>query len=146
MGTNEFRKLFEDNCKRINLEKFKTSFYIESNDSIVFLILRKSSYSSKYYLRIKTNLKPIENNFDKNEFIKHDISDIILSIDSLSPEIFNLENQLNDFDRNKKMFDFYSNEVDMWIQIFLNKNSIIEYHKKGNLFLLPHTKTKLNLQ
>lgn len=146
METKDFKKLFEHNCENLNLEKFKTAFFTESNDSVVFLILRKSSYSKKYYFRVKTHIKPLENSFDKNEFIKHDISNILLSLDSEYLEIFDLENQLTDLERRQKMKEFFINNVANWIKILLSKNAIIEKFTEDNLFLLPYTKSKLGMK
>lgn len=107
MEVNFFKNLVYENCLKLNLEKFKTSYFRESKDSITFLILRKSGYSTKYYLRLKTVLKPLENSFEKSEFIKHDISDIMLSIDSEKPEIFDLENNIPDDIRIENINTFF---------------------------------------
>ena len=146
MEIKDFKNLFEYNCKNLNLEKFKTTFFSESNDSLVFLILIKSKYSNKYYLRIKTQIKPLENGFKKEEFIKHDISNILISIDSECFEIFDLENQMTDVERIQKMEVFFTNNVTNWIKIFSNKISIIEKFTEDNLFLLPYTKSKLGMK
>ncbi|MEP6262828.1 MAG: hypothetical protein ABJ092_14725 [Gillisia sp.] len=146
MESKDFKELIERNFQKLNLEKYKTSYYSESEDSIVFLILRSSGYSNKYYLRLKTELKPLEKEFDKKEFIKHDISDILLSLDSESPEIFDLENQLPDYERREKVEEFFSNNVAKWISSMLSKTSILDKHNQENLFLFPYTKLKLGLK
>ena len=143
MESKEFRELIERNSKKLQLEKYKTTYYTESADSIVFLILVKSNYSKNYYLRLKTEIKPLEKDFDKKDFIKHDISDILVSLDSESPEIFDLENHLTDFERGEKMNKFFANNVEHWIKAMLSKESIIEKTKKENMVLLPYTKSKL---
>ena len=146
MELKEFKDLIEMNCQKLHLEKYKTAYFSESEDSIVFLILRRSGYSSKYYLRLKTTLKPLEKEFDQKEFIKHDISDIILSIDSESPDLFDLENHITDSERREKMEKFFANNVANWIMSMLSKESILEKHRNENLFLLPYTKSKLWLK
>ena len=139
MESKDFRELIERNSKKLQLEKFKTTYYIESADSIVFLILVKSNYSKKYYLRLKTEIKPLEKDFDKEDFIKHDIADILVSLDSESPEIFDLENNLTDFERSEKMNQFFADYVEQWIKAMLSKESIIDKYNKEDLFLLPYT-------
>ena len=146
MDTKIFKKAFAENCKALNLEKFKTSFFIESNDSIVFLILRKSGYSTTYYLRVKTDLKPLEEDFDREKYIKHDICDIFLSIDTELLELFDLENELSNELRLEKMQVFFKNNVANWIEILLSKQKIIEVFTKENYFLLPYTKSKLGIE
>lgn len=146
MEVKFFKNLIVENCKNLKLEKFKTSFYYESNDSIIFIILRKSGYSTKYYLRIKTEIKPFENNFDKAEFIKHDICDILLSLDSENPEIFDLENNVSDNERTEKINLFFKNNVTKWIKILEDKEKIKSEFTKNNFFLLPYTKQKLGLE
>ncbi|APS40158.1 MULTISPECIES: hypothetical protein [unclassified Salegentibacter] len=146
MQSKEFKKLVESNSQKLNLEKYKTAFYAESEDSIVFLILRRSGYSSKYYLRLKTEIKPFKNDLDKEEFVKHDIADILLSLDSESPEIFDLENSLTDSERSEKMENFFTTTVKEWINNMLSKKSISDKHNYENLFLLPYTKSKLGFK
>ena len=146
MESKDFRELIERNSQKLQLEKYKTTYYTESADSIVFLILVKSNYSEKYYLRLKTEIKPFEKDFDKEDFIKHDISDILLSLDSESPEIFDLENDLTDFERSEKMNQFFADNVEQWIKPMLSKESIIAKCNKEDLFLLPYTKSKLGLK
>ena len=146
MDTKLFRKSFQENCKSLNLEKFKTAFFKESDDSIVFLILRKSGYSTKYYLRVKIALKPLENNFSKEEYIKHDISDILLSLDSDLPEIFDLENNLSDELRLEKMKHFFENNISDWLEVLVDKQKIINVFVKKDYFLLPYTKEKLGIK
>jgi len=146
METKKFKEIFEENCRKLNLEKFKTSFFIESEDSIIFLILRKSGFSKKYYLRVKVALKPIESNFEKAEFIKHDISEIFLSLETESPEIFDLENQLLDSERLIKMQSFFLKNVENWIKILSSKSLIIENFNKEKLSLLPYTKNKIGVE
>ena len=146
MESKDFRELIERNSKKLQLEKYKTTYYTESADSIVFLILVKSNYSKNYYLRLKTEIKPLEKDFKKEDFIKHDISDILVSLDSESPEIFDLENHLTDFERGEKMNEFFTNNVEQWIKAMLSKESIIEKSNKKDLVLLPYTKSKLGLK
>ncbi|PKD20001.1 hypothetical protein APR41_15110 [Salegentibacter salinarum] len=146
MESKDFRELIERNSKKLQLEKYKTTYYTESADSIVFLVLIKSNYSKNYYLRLKTEIKPLEKDFNKEDFIKHDISDILVSLDSESPEIFDLENHLTDFERGEKMNKFFANNVEQWIKAMLSKESIIEKSNKEDLVLLPYTKSKLGLK
>lgn len=145
MEVKIFKKLFDENCKKLGFEKFKTTYFKENDDSIIFLILRKSGYSTKYYLRVKVNLKPLEENFNKSEFIKHDISDILLSLDSELPEIFDLESNISDDERILKINIFFDNNVKSWIKILKNKDSIKSEFLQKNHYLLPYTKEKLNI-
>lgn len=145
MESKDFKELIEENSQKLQLEKYKTAYYTENVDSIVFLILIRSRYSTKYYLRLKTEIKPLVKCFDKKEFIKHDISDILVSLDSESPEIFDLENHLTDSERSEKMKEFFVNIVEKWIKALLSKKSILDKYNEGNLFLLPNTKSKLGL-
>ena len=114
-----FRELIDRNFQKLQLEKYKTSYYRESADSIVFLILVKLNYSKKYYLRLKAEIKPLEKDFDKEDFIKHDISDVLMSLDSESPEIFDLENNLTDSERREKMNQFFADNVEQWIKAII---------------------------
>ncbi|WP_228237629.1 hypothetical protein [Allomuricauda sp. M10] len=132
-----FKNLVNENCIKLNLEKFKTSYFKDSKDSITFLILRKSGYSTKYYLRVKTVLKPLENSFDKSEFIKHDISDILLSLDSENPEIFDLENNISDNIRTEKINAFFQNNVNRWLKILENKETVKSEFTKNGFFYYP---------
>lgn len=145
MENKVFKQLIEANSKKLKFAKFKTSFFRESEDAQVFLIPRKSGYSNYYYLRLKVVLKPIEQDFDKNEFIKHDVADILLSLDSDNRELFDLENELSDPERTRKMEDFFSNAVDLWVNRMLSKKDIIDLHHNGNFFVLPYTMEKLGL-
>lgn len=145
MEVNFFKNLVYENCLKLNLEKFKTSYFRESKDSITFLILRKSGYSTKYYLRLKTVLKPLENSFEKSEFIKHDISDIMLSIDSEKPEIFDLENNIPDDIRIENINTFFLKNVSEWLRILENKETIKSEFTRKAFFLLPYTKQKLKM-
>ena len=145
MEPKGFKELIKRNLQNLQLTKYKSAYYAESEESIVFLILRRSGYSNKYYLRLKTEIKPLENSFDKEDFIKHDVSDILLSLDSKSPEIFDLENDLTDSERGKKMQDFFDHTVKKYIKTMLSKKSIHDKQKQENLVLLPSTKTKLGL-
>ena len=146
METKKFKALIERNSGKINLEKCYTAFCSESKDSIVFLILRKSGYSNKYYLRLKAAIKPLENGFEKKEYIKHDVGEIILSIDSESPELFDLGYEMADSERAVKLDEFFANRVQQWIKVLLSKDSIIDKFTQDDLFLLPYTKQKLGLK
>ena len=146
MESKEFKKLIDDYSEQLNLEKYNTAYFKESEDSIVFLILRKSGYSTKYYLRLKTQIKPFGVEFDKKEFIKHDVSDVILSLDSEAPELFDLERHFLDNERSKKLKQFFDKNVKNWIDIMLSKKSIINKFNQENMFLLPYTKSKLGLK
>ena len=70
------RTHYFESCKapplplKLKLGKFKTAYFTESEDSLVFLILRKSGYSKKYYLRVKVELKPTEENFKEEKIAK----------------------------------------------------------------------------
>lgn len=130
---------------KLNFEKLKTAFFRESDDTLVFLIPRKSGYSNSYYLRLKVSLKPAEKNFDKIEFIKHDVGDIMMSIDVDNKELFDLENDLTDVERTAKLEVFFKTNVDLWVNNMLSKRKIVELHQKENFFLLPYAKSKLGL-
>ncbi len=145
MENKHFKKLIEENAKKIGFQKLKTSFFKESDDTLVFLIPRKSGYSNSYYLRLKVEIKPIEYNFDFSEYIRHDVGDIIMSIDTDMRELFDLENDLADSERIEKMEEFFKGKVDSLVKIMLSKEKIIESRQNDNLFILPNTKTKLGL-
>lgn len=145
MDSKIFKNKIEKNLKNLSFEKFKTSFFKESNDSIIFIILRKSGYSNKYYFRVKVNLKPLNSDFDKTEFIKHDIAEIMLSLDSENLEIFDLDNNMSDDKRNHEIENFFQINLKSWFRILFHKDKIIEQFENNNLFLLPYTKAKLGL-
>lgn len=145
MENKIFKKLIETNAKKLHFEKLKTAFLRESDDALVFLIPRKSGYSNLYYLRLKVVLKPAEKNFDKIEFIKHDVGDITMSIDVDNKELFDLENDLTDVERTEKMEVFFKTSVDLWVNNMLSKRKIVELYEKESFFLLRYTKSKLGL-
>ena len=145
MENKIFKQLIETNARKLNFEKLKTAFVRESDDALVFLIPRKSGYSNLYYLRLKVALKPAEKNFDKFEFIKHDVGDIMMSIDLDNKELFDLENDLTDVERTERVEIFFKSNVDLWVNNMLSKKRIVELHQKENFFLLPYAQSKLGL-
>jgi len=145
MENKHFKKLIEENIKKIGFQKLKTAFFKESDDTLVFLVPRKSGYSNLYYLRLKVELKPIEYNFVFSEYIRHDVADILMSIDTDMRELFDLENDLVDSERIEKMEEFFKGKVDTLVSIMLSKEKIINLSQNDDLFILPNTKTKLGL-
>ena len=145
MEIKNFRNEFDINCKKLNFKKFKSSYFLESSDTIIFILLIKSGYSKNYYFRIKTQIKPFEKNLNPTEFIQHDASDIMMSIESESPEIFDFENGLSGELRLEKLKYFFENNVANWVSILLNRQKIIEVFKNKKIFLLPNALEKLKI-
>ena len=146
MENRLFKHLIEENVKKLGFEKLKTSFFKESEDALVFLIPRKSGYSNTYYLRMKVELKPIKADFDRYEFIKHDVANITMSVDGDNRELFDLENGITDLERTRLLEEFFKTKVAFWVNKMLNKESIIELYQKENFFLLPNTRSKLGIE
>src|SRR5690606_13432973 len=126
--------------------QLKTGFVLEGDDSAVFLILRRSAWSRYYYLRLKVELKPFEADFDKLAYTKHDLGDVMMSLDSEHSELFDLENELSDPERTKRLDSFFDTIVKQWISDMLVKRRIIELHQSGRLSLLPFVKSKLGIE
>jgi hypothetical protein len=145
MNALVFKQKIKEEAEKIGYKKFKNSFFKEGEDSMIFMIPRKSGYSNKYYLRIKTQLKPLGPDFVKDKYIKHDVSDILLSLDCEDPETFDLDNNMEDSVRLEKLEFFFLNNVSGWTRILFEKNRIIEKYHEKELFLTPFIKNKIGL-
>ncbi len=144
MENKIFKSIVDENIKKIGFEKKLGAWLKETQETIIALILRKSGYSNYYYLRIKVNIKPFNEEIDK-EWIKHDIADILFSFDSDHKILFNLENNLNDQDRQQKLISTIQNVLKEICLNLSSKDRIIELAKKKEVFLLPYTKEKLGI-
>ena len=82
----------------------------------------------------------------KADTLKPDIVYNLVKVDSVLVERFDLENLLTDSVRGEKISKLFTNYVEQWIITMLSKESIMNKSNKGNLFLLPYTKSKLGLK
>jgi len=146
MDTTTFKQKIKIEAENIGFKKFKNSFTVETKDSLIFLIPRKSGYSNKYYLRVKVELKPYNEEFNQDKYIRHDAGDVMLSLDSEHPKIFDLTNDISDLERSNSLEIFFRENVKSWINILSEKERIINYYRSGKLFLLPYTKNKIGIE
>lgn len=145
-------KEFKNNFNRIALQSgFKSEFgawFKESDECVLTLILRKSSYSKLYYLRIKLNLKDAFGQIfqREKEWVKHDVANVMIGPSKEFTEIFDLENDLTDHSRIEKMEELFLTEIIPLTNKILTRKGIIELNTSGQLFLLPAVKDELNLK
>lgn len=90
MDTKEFKKTFNRLALDNGFESDFGAWFKESDEVILALILRKSSYSKLYYLRIKLNLKSaFGKTFQREkEWIKHDVAHIMQGPSAEFTDIF----------------------------------------------------------
>lgn len=144
MDNKEFRRIINQGIKTLNLKKVGAGWITELNETIIGVILRKSGYGNQYYLILKVNIGTNEK-IDK-EWLKHDVADVLLSIDSENKECFDLENAMFDIERESKLKELMVVNLRMKIEKLSTKKGIVEMFENEGLFLLPNTKEKLSIK
>ena len=148
MDTKEFKKTFNSIALNNGFENDFGAWFKESDDVILALILRKSSYSKLYHLRIKLNFKnAFGQTFQREkEWVKHDIAHILSGPSIEFTDLFDLENQLTDLERTHKLEKLFLTVIIPLINKLLTRNGIIDLNKTGQLFLLPAIKEELGIK
>ena len=148
MDTKGFKKTFNRLALDNGFESDFGAWFKESDEVILALILRKSSYSKLYYLRINLNLKSaFGKTFQREkEWIKHDVAHIMQGPSAEFTGIFDLENQLTDLERTQKMEKLFSTYINQLTNKILTRTGIIELNKTEDFFLLPAVKTELGIK
>jgi hypothetical protein len=146
MEAKDFKKLFTEIAKKNGLVNEINALFKESDFALIALILRKSSYSKLFYLRIKVKLKtPGELFQEKKEWVKHDVSDILLGAEAKFNALFDLENQISDSERLNGLEDLFNTNLNELIKKTLDRDGLIELYKSGKLILQPAAKLKLGV-
>lgn len=148
MDTKEFKKAFNDFALKNGFATEFGAWFKESEECVLALILRKSSYSKLYYLRIKVSFKQAYGRTFKKEkdWVKHDVADIMQGPSNDFQDLFDLENNLTDRQRLEKMAKLFLNHINPLTNKILTREGIIALHNTEDLFLLPAVKEELGLK
>jgi hypothetical protein len=147
MDTKDFKEIFNDIALKNGFQNNFGSWFKESDETVIALILRKSNFSRLYYLRIKVNLKYAYGQTFKTdkEWVKHDVADVMLGIGKEYDDLFDLEKEIKERERVERLGELFSNVINQMTDKALTRNGIIELHKRNDLFLLPAVKKELGL-
>ena len=148
MDSKQLKNIFHKLALANGFVRKHSAWFKESTDNIVSLDLQRSYYSNLYYLNIKTFVKGM---FGKNHTISkeltQDMGDIFRREPNNFNDVFNLDIEMPDSDREKKLNKLFSDFLIEYVNMMSDKSKIIkEYYSGSNTFgLLPAVRKELGI-
>ena len=147
MDIKEFKRIIDRIANKNKFEKAFNGWYKSSDESIITINLQKSSYGKNYYMNLKIYIQGI---FAKQyvvtkELIKDDTGDIFLRQAKEYDLLFDLENTINQQERELRLEEMFKNYVIPITVKALRRDGIIELYREQKIFLLPAIKEYLKI-
>ncbi|WPU92463.1 DUF4304 domain-containing protein [Mucilaginibacter sabulilitoris] len=146
MNSKEFKIAFDNIANEYSFEKAFHGWFKESRDCIAVLDLQKSNFGVYYELNIKIFIQGMfGNSYSKNkDLVKKEIGDIFLRQPNDFRDVLDLEVPMEDKLRKEKLGQLFNEFIMPLVEKALTIHGIKELANKGQIFLLPAVKQRLN--
>lgn len=147
MNHLNFKELFNTLVEKKNFHKAFDGWFLISSESIVVLDLQKSNYGDYYELNIKIYIQGLFGNkyIMSKDLVKKHIGNIFLRPPNETREIFNLENDMSDGQREKNLENLLSDFIMLLANKALTREGIKELIEQNKVATTPAVREELFL-
>jgi len=145
MDAREFKLMFDSVSKNFGFAKNFGGWFKESSECIVVLDLQKSNYSNSYYLNIKVYIQGFFGvTYVMNKFlVKNDVGIVSTRSPKEYRDIFDLENQLENINREEKLHKLFIEFLMPFTNKALVRSGIKKLAEDDEILLQPAVQKEL---
>lgn len=146
MDSKEFKTVFGDVAKANGFSKAFGGWLKESIECITVLDLQKSNFGDYYELNIKIYIQGMfGNKYQKSkELVKKDTGDVFRRQPNEFNDVLDFDTSMDDENRKERLEILFSEFMVPFTDKALSQLGIKELAEKGEVFLLPAVKERLN--